>query len=377
MEGEARQEPSERSPGEPRRLSAREHFHIALAAIVIPVSAFLISGALALYDLRRQRASSSDPESSVWTRRLLALAFVDLLVLIGTIASLTVKPAPSAATAGPPPQRFSDALPAGLPSLLWALAAIAILLAGACLWIAWRRARSVGAEAPRWPSPLRFWLAFVGVLAASDAALVGAYLLSPRLFGSGATSASLLSLTAGSGTLLVAAAIFRAALVRKGALPAEPARAATLPTVLRGVGYMLAGVTRVAIIVGGLLPLLGLPRPDPSRELQELLARGLGPSGIAVLLFAAVILAPIGEEILFRGTLLPWLRRSLRAETAIWLSAVIFGVGHLRYGAFVLVIIVYGLVLGWARLRTGNLRASIALHILINAAAAALALARR
>jgi membrane protease YdiL (CAAX protease family) len=54
----------------------------------------------------------------------------------------------------------------------------------------------------------------------------------------------------------------------------------------------------------------------------------------------------------------------------------IFAVGHLRYGVFLLVIVVYGLVLGWARLKTGNLRAAIVLHMLINGVATAVALLR-
>jgi hypothetical protein len=110
--------------------------------------------------------------------------------------------------------------------------------------------------------------------------------------------------------------------------------------------------------------------------MRELLGAGLGPAGIALLIVAAVILAPIGEETLFRGVMLPWLRRFLGVDAAVWVSAVIVGIGHLRYGLGLSTVVVYGLVLGWARLQTGNLRASIALHMIINAMVTALALSR-
>ncbi len=55
---------------------------------------------------------------------------------------------------------------------------------------------------------------------------------------------------------------------------------------------------------------------------------------------------------------------------ALWVSAfTLSGVGHLYYGASVLIPVVYGVSLGWLRLRTGRLRAGIALHMLLNATA--------
>ncbi len=92
--------------------------------------------------------------------------------------------------------------------------------------------------------------------------------------------------------------------------------------------------------------------------------------------FGAVVLAPVGEETLFRGVLLPWLRRFLSPDAAAWASAWVFAVAHLRYGPHVLVVVLYGLVLAWARMRTGRLRAPIALHMIINAVALGVTLLR-
>jgi len=54
----------------------------------------------------------------------------------------------------------------------------------------------------------------------------------------------------------------------------------------------------------------------------------------------------------------------------------VFAVGHLHYGVGAVIIFLYGLVLGWARLRMGNLRASIALHMLLNTTVCAASLLR-
>ncbi len=258
----------------------------------------------------------------------------------------------------------SEPIGSSVTSLAAAWLALVVLLGIVCAVAA---RRGVGS-----PRPWIFWLAFAGVLAAADAAILGTHALIAALTGGGSLGGALLGLCAGSGTLLILAVVFRRRLGFRG----EPGGAATSPTIVAGVAYMIAGVLRVGILLAGIGPLLRLAPPDPGRELRGLVDRGLGPGGIALLIFAAVILAPIGEETLFRGVLLPWLRRFLAPDAAVWVSAVLFGVGHLRYGFYLSTIVVYGLVLGWARLHTGNLRASIVLHMIINAVATGVALSR-
>lgn len=258
----------------------------------------------------------------------------------------------------------SEPVGSGVASLAAAWIAVAVLLAIVCA-VAARR----GGVSPR---PLAFWITFAGALAASDLALIVAHLLTGKLVGGGSLGGALLGLCAGTGTLLALAVLWR----RHLGWQSDPGGAATLPTVVAGVAYMIAGVTRVGIILLGIGPLLRIAPPDPGREIHDLVSRGLGPVGTALLIFAAVILAPIGEETLFRGVLLPWLRRFLGVDAAVWVSAVLFGIGHLRYGLYLSTIVVYGLVLAWARLHTGNLRASIVLHMIINAVATGVALSR-
>lgn len=442
-----------------RDASARGYFHLALAGVIVPVAAFALSTALAIL---AWRLPSADPAHRTWTRRLTALAVVDVLVLVAMIALLTGKASlPAPRVEAPPAPRIgvvldledagggarvadvrpgspadragiqrgdvidhvddvpvaknanltemiattaaggsrvldvarggsrlkiavvpevpkasaerrsifqrdgpSEPLGSGVASLASAWLALVALLALVCAVAA---RRGVGA-----PRPWIFWLAFAGVIAASDAAILAVHALVSALTGGGSLGGALLGLCAGSGTLLILAALWR----RRLGWRSEPGNAATQTTVVSGVAYMIAGVMRVGILLSGIGPLLRIAPPDPGRELHALVERGLGPAGIALLIFAAVVLAPIGEETLFRGVLLPWLRRFLGPDAAVWVSAVLFGIGHLRYGFYLSTIVVYGLVLGWARLRTGNLRASIVLHMIINAVATAVALSR-
>jgi len=225
------------------------------------------------------------------------------------------------------------------------------------------------ATADQRPTPRRFWLALVLILGLPSAMMVGSYAALQALLGGRSLGASLVSLSVGSGALLLGALGWRSRFSAEGAFGSEEGNLPFLPAVLQGAGYMMAGLLRVGILLSAATVVLGLPKMDPGRDLREVVHQGMGPMGIALLVLAAVILAPIGEETLFRGILLPYLGRFMKTEGAVWISAILFGVAHLRYGIYLVTIIVYGVVLGWARVATGNVRASIALHMLINGTA--------
>jgi membrane protease YdiL (CAAX protease family) len=99
-----------------------------------------------------------------------------------------------------------------------------------------------------------------------------------------------------------------------------------------------------------------------------------GPLPQAILVLAAVGLAPICEELAFRGHLLSALRLRWSVRGAIGLSAVAFAAIHLdpvRFPA----LIVLGVIYGWLSWRTGSVWPSVLAHAVNNAAATALALA--
>ncbi|HRI82431.1 MAG TPA: type II CAAX endopeptidase family protein [Opitutaceae bacterium] len=82
--------------------------------------------------------------------------------------------------------------------------------------------------------------------------------------------------------------------------------------------------------------------------------------------FLAVVLAPVGEEILFRAVILAGLLRTLRPRSAIVLSAVLFAAAHANL-AQLPVSLVLGLTLGWIFVRTRSIGLCITLHLLHNA----------
>ncbi len=84
-----------------------------------------------------------------------------------------------------------------------------------------------------------------------------------------------------------------------------------------------------------------------------------------IFLITASLAAPIFEEIMFRGFLLPSLTRYVPVWGAIGLSGLIFAIAHLSL-AEVLPLTVLGIILGFVYARSRNLLASILLHSLWN-----------
>lgn len=86
------------------------------------------------------------------------------------------------------------------------------------------------------------------------------------------------------------------------------------------------------------------------------------------LLFGAIIVAPAGEEIVFRGFLFRgWVRSNRSAWPAIVVISVLWAALHVQYDwAGVLQIFVIGLFLGWMRRRSHSTLLTFLLHALFN-----------
>lgn len=102
-------------------------------------------------------------------------------------------------------------------------------------------------------------------------------------------------------------------------------------------------------------------------------ARGSGLLTLMLLAVALVIAAPLMEEILFRGFLLPGYARSpIGLAGAILLTSAGWAVMHIQYEWYYIgQIVVLGCVLGWLRWRSGSTILTITLHAIVNAAALA------
>jgi membrane protease YdiL (CAAX protease family) len=133
-------------------------------------------------------------------------------------------------------------------------------------------------------------------------------------------------------------------------LPAQTSHAYSL-----ALGLTFGGA--VAALTRFLVPRLGWARAL-HLELRPL-ARGLPTSGIVALALSS----SLGEELLFRGLLQPWL--------GLWLQALLFGLVHQLPGpsrwVWVAWATVVGLVFGAMFQLTGSLAGPLAAHALINA----------
>jgi uncharacterized protein len=90
--------------------------------------------------------------------------------------------------------------------------------------------------------------------------------------------------------------------------------------------------------------------------------------GLFLLIVALVVAAPVVEEVVFRGFLLPGLAASpLGSGGAILFTSIFWALLHVQYQPFYLLqIIVLGIVFGWLRLKSGSTLLTIILHGLLN-----------
>jgi membrane protease YdiL (CAAX protease family) len=94
---------------------------------------------------------------------------------------------------------------------------------------------------------------------------------------------------------------------------------------------------------------------------------------VVVFLLAVVVAAPLMEELLFRGFLLPGYAASkLGPIGAVALTSLAWAVMHVQYEVFyVAQIVILGCIFGWLRLRSGSTLLTIILHAVVNSVAIA------
>lgn len=241
------------------------------------------------------------------------------------------------------------------------------LLAAVGLWVVGRRRGAPQAVV---------WLPMFGVfLLASLLGSLGAW-IGCLVAGAGLRGQSV-GLALGELALTVLAVGWWAlARRRRHVVPVEPPEPQTPMVRAYGLGlyYAATWMIRVALLSA---PLVWLSREagvgQTSPVLGELLGGGArDPVQAAMVFVAAVVLAPVAEETLFRGVVFPHLARSLSPWAAIVWSSVLFGMLHVAHGVLLVGPLTLGLVLGWARWRSDGLGAPILLHTTFNGAATVL-----
>lgn len=130
----------------------------------------------------------------------------------------------------------------------------------------------------------------------------------------------------------------------------------------RAIGYgLLAAVVAKALaaVVAILVEALGVQLPR-----LDLQAGNIGTIPI-VFVFAAVIAAPVAEELYWRGRLLELFGEKIGRTAAVILTALGFALVHMA-GATTFLLIPVGLVLGYVRYKSEGLVAPIVAHAAIN-----------
>jgi len=141
--------------------------------------------------------------------------------------------------------------------------------------------------------------------------------------------------------------------------------ALTLPAML-DLRIGLVGLVGLIAASDALLYFSGYPLVTPFQLQSYTTAAAEG--WLPALLVGAVVVAPAGEEIMFRGFLFRgWARSNRAAWPAIVMISVLWAALHVQYDwTGILQIFVIGLFLGWMRWRSGSTLLTLLLHGLFN-----------
>lgn len=138
--------------------------------------------------------------------------------------------------------------------------------------------------------------------------------------------------------------------------------------------YVGVGLVLQMILALVFLPLAELLFPDgrPPQQVADAIASSESSTLLRLsLVFAAVILAPVTEELIFRGVLIKALQQRSRTfiivvTSAIFAAVHLLGLDFERVWASALLVLppifILGMILAWLTLKTGRLGPAIFLH---------------
>lgn len=131
----------------------------------------------------------------------------------------------------------------------------------------------------------------------------------------------------------------------------------------RTVLYIIASVFTYLMALD-VVSVINLVSPASVDAYQELLQQ-ISSGSQGLYLVTVIVLAPIGEECLFRGLLLKKLGKYMPAAAAIAIQALLFGVFHMNavQGIYVLAL---GLLCGYAAYRTHSVLPAVFIHLVHN-----------
>jgi membrane protease YdiL (CAAX protease family) len=126
--------------------------------------------------------------------------------------------------------------------------------------------------------------------------------------------------------------------------------------------YLVVMGLGMALLVDGVLNLL----PASVLEEYEEASGALFQNMTAFSILFGVVVAPIAEEIFFRGIILSRLRKAMPVTVAVLLSSLLFGVGHLQ-PLWMTYTFVIGCIWAIVAVKTDSIVSSMIMHIIFNA----------
>lgn len=130
------------------------------------------------------------------------------------------------------------------------------------------------------------------------------------------------------------------------------------------IGFFPAGILLQNLSLQ-MLERLGI-ETSAQQAVQALRSAGQG-MGLLAFVVITVAVAPVGEELLFRGVLYPAIKRAGYPKLALWGTSILFAAIHFNLPIF-LPLLLLSLVLVWTYEHTDNLLAPVTAHALFNAA---------
>ncbi|MBO6113564.1 MAG: CPBP family intramembrane metalloprotease [Lachnospiraceae bacterium] len=130
------------------------------------------------------------------------------------------------------------------------------------------------------------------------------------------------------------------------------------------IGLIMAGISG-QFFVDSILSLIRPIFKTAFESYDELVSNVTGVSSSWLMFLAVFLLAPIAEELLFRGLILIYAKKCMPAMLAIVIQALIFGIyhGNLIQGTYAFIL---GILLGFIAHKTNNLLTVIVFHMALN-----------
>jgi hypothetical protein len=130
---------------------------------------------------------------------------------------------------------------------------------------------------------------------------------------------------------------------------------------------MVLGFLALALVLGGTSGIATWLGKDSPAFISDTFTSAASEGMLPLLLLSFVILAPLQEELIFRGFFLRGFVPAIGLWPAILVTSGVWAVSHGQYEwFFVGEIFALGIVLGWIRCRSGSLIASFILHATVN-----------